>query len=110
MRPESPAKVRARELVAMLRGASAPDAALDRQLNHLFHMAPHHRPTGDLGDARRLARRYRQWGMREYVNGEYGAYVECAGDSVRGFMWASHKVEPIALAIAALLTHIDEMQ
>jgi hypothetical protein len=107
---ESPARIRARELVGMLERATGPDNDIDIQICQLMNRSvAMNQFTRSIDDAKRLVKRYYQWGMRQYLTGDWGAYVEVDGD-IKGFVWAVHRCEPIALAMAALKSHIAEMQ
>lgn len=107
---ESTARIRARELVGMLERSTGRNVIIDRYVTELFRYPTQLQVTSDLHDAKRIVKRYYQWGMREHPGGEYSAYVEVNGEWEKGFMWATHTCEPYALTIAALKSHIAEMK
>ncbi len=106
---ESPARIRARELVMLLTNAEQGDRQLDRFIAQLFRYHPF-QPTGSVDDAKRIVKKYYQFGFRQNQDGTWSAYVECNSSEKQGFMWASHRSEPIALVLAALKSHIAEME
>lgn len=101
--------MRARELVVILRRTDGPDVSVDRQLAQLYQMQLIN-PTAVLDEAKRTVKKYYQWGMRQYSNGQHGAYVEVNSQATKGFMWAVHRSDCIALLIASLRSHIDELE
>ena len=106
----TPTMIRLRELIGMLENADGPSPEIDRQIEQLMRWLPGYPATSSVDHAKRLVKRYYQFGLRQYYSGEWGAYVEVNSHVRKGFAWASHKREPHALAIAALKSHLIEME
>lgn len=104
----SPIVRRAQELAGVLRQTDGPNDTVDRLISHFYGRELH--PTQSLDCANRMVPRFHQRGGREHPNGGHSAYVEVNAVFKQGFAWANHKSSyPIALAIAALESYVEEM-
>lgn len=101
---------RVKELIHKLQSLEAPDDQVNRHIAALMHWQGDFKPTSEFGHAKSLVKRYYQSGQRQYLDGTWGAYVEVNCDSHPPFVWANHKIDAIALTLAALKSHLAEME